>query len=295
MFESLGLSQEILDLYRLLLQQPELARQSHLRELCATLHLPEIEVENRLDQLRGFGFLASRWDNSGEEYPLDPAVMFERLAAKRQSMIGELTQELEADRIRAGEFISAYNRFLTQDLVRDVEVLEGVDKANLRMQNFHPTKSLWALIAPAAHQVPSVSRENFSDHRIMARGVECRYLFAESHLKTRGMRDYLHYIAELGGLARVVPAVPFRMVIFDGESVALSIDPDNSKVGAVVHHSKAVVRMAVEMYEHYWRHADRSFERTPEPGELSGQEAEFLRFLVQGATDEQVARKLGVS
>lgn len=64
----------------------------------------------------------------------------------------------------------------------------------------------------------------------------------------------------------------------------------------MVHHSKAVLRIAIDLYEHYWQRA-RSVVETPphKDTDLTGQESEFLRLLVQGATDEQVGRKLGVS
>lgn len=293
MFESLGLSQESLDLYRLLLQKPDLANKATRALLCTELELPEQEVEARLERLRELGFLALRWDIGDDEYPVDPALTLERLAAKRQSTISDLTQELDSDRLRASEFISDYNRFLAQNAVPDVEILDDVDKANLRMQNFHPTKSMWGMANPGLRT--AVVPDNFPDKHILARGVECRYLLPEHLIKVRGGRDWVTYVQALGGKVRVIPSLPFKLVIFDGESAVMNLDPDDYDAGAVVHHSKAVVRMAVEMYEHYWRFADRSFERQPEVSELSGQEAEFLRFLVQGATDEQVARKLGVS
>ncbi|MFB6719989.1 LuxR C-terminal-related transcriptional regulator [Kribbella sp. NPDC056345] len=293
MFESLGLSQESLDLYRLLLQRPELALTANRPLLCAELKLPEEQVEARLKHLRDMEFLASRWNDNGDEYPVDPALTLERLATKRQSMIGDLTEQLESDRLRASEFISDYNRFLVQNSVPDVEILDDVDKANLRMQHFYPTKSMWGMVKPGPLTTPPT--DNFADQHIMARGAECRYLASESQLKSRIGQEWVEFLRDVGGKLRVVPSVPFKLVIFDGESAVMPLDPDRYEAGAVVHHSKAVVRMAIEMYEHYWRQADRSFERTPEPGELSAQESEFLRFLVQGATDEQVARKLGVS
>jgi DNA-binding CsgD family transcriptional regulator len=240
------------------------------------------------------GFVAFRWNIGDDEYPVDPALTLERLAAERQSMISDLNQELDSDRLRASEFISDYKKFLIQNAVPDVEILDDADKANLRMQHFHPTKSMWSFAKPAPFTVP-VLQDNFPDKHILARGVDCRYLVAEYQINTRGKLDWITSIQDMGGRVRVIPSIPFKLVIFDGESVAMNLDPDNYDAGAVVHHSKAVVRMAVEMYEHYWRFADRQYERTPAPGELTGQESEFLRFLVQGATDEQVARKLGVS
>jgi DNA-binding CsgD family transcriptional regulator len=293
-FESLGLSQDSLDLYRLLLQKPDLIRKANRALLCAELELPDEEVEARLEHLRELGFVALRWNIGDDEYPVDPALTLERLATKRQSMISDLTQELDSDRLRASEFISDYNRFLVQNAVPDVEILDDGDKANLRMQRFHPTKSVWGMAKPGILKSP-MPHENNPDKHNMERGVESRYLISESQMKPREGREWVDYLLDLGGKVRIVPSIPFKLVIFDGESAVMPLDPDDYDAGAVVHHSKAVVRMAVEMYEHYWRFADRSFERRPEAGELSAQEAEFLRFLVQGATDEQVARKLGVS
>ncbi|MET7282185.1 helix-turn-helix transcriptional regulator [Kribbella sp. NPDC005582] len=294
MFESLGLSQESLDLYRLLLQKPELANKANRTQLYTELGLPEEEAEARLEHLRELGFVAPRWDVGDDEYPVDPALTLERLAATRQSMISDLTQELDTDRLRASEFISDYKRFLVQNSVPDVEILDDGDKANLRMRNFQPTKSVWGMAKPGILKAPTATSD-FADKHNMARGVESRYLISEAQIKPREGRVWIDYLLDMGGKVRIVPSIPFKLVIFDGESAVMPLDPDNYDAGAVVHHSKAVVRMAIEMYEHYWRHADRSFERTPEPGELSAQESEFLRFLVQGATDEQVARKLGVS
>ena len=55
--------------------------------------------------------------------------------------------------------------------------------------------------------------------------------------------------------------------------------------------------MAEELFLSYWNRAVDPFEeqRRAKEGGITAQESEFLRLLVQGATDEQVARKLGVS
>jgi DNA-binding NarL/FixJ family response regulator len=93
-----------------------------------------------------------------------------------------------------------------------------------------------------------------------------------------------------------MPSLPMKLLIFDGESAVMGIDPDDTSVGAVIHHGRAVVRLAEEFFRHHWKHADDPFaEHAPPAAEISSQEAEFLSLLVQGATDEQVGRKLGVS
>ena len=75
---------------------------------------------------------------------------------------------------------------------------------------------------------------------------------AESVLNITAVRRHFRYLLGFGSQFRTMPTVPPKLVIFDGESVVLGIDPDDPSVGAVVHHSRAVVRMAEELFLSYW-------------------------------------------
>ncbi|GAA1597233.1 hypothetical protein GCM10009804_62120 [Kribbella hippodromi] len=135
------------------------------------------------------------------------------------------------------------------------------------------------------------------DIPLLERGVELRSIFPESALRHQSTRDYSEYMMALGAKVRVTPSLPMKLIIFDGESAVMGIDPDDTAVGAVVHHSQAVVRLAEELFLSYWNDAVDPFEprRGVTTDGITAQEAEFLRLLVRGATDEQVARRLGVS
>ena len=101
---------------------------------------------------------------------------------------------------------------------------------------------------------------------------------AESVLKITGIRDaiYDHQLE----LRRQVPGgadrTP-RLIIFDGESAVMGINPDDTSVGAVVHHSQAIVRMAEELFLSYWHRAVDPFEekRQARQGGISAQETNF--------------------
>ncbi len=293
MFESLGLTEQGLAVYQALLQRPELIRAAHTGELAAIVEMSHSEVEARLSQLRELGLLVPRWNIVGEEYPLDPRAAFDILSSRRQQEIDKLTGELNADRTAAAQFVADYADIIVQKNAGGVEVLEG-ERAYQRMQHFAPAKSMWAMFQP--DPIPSRPPAESGDIRHLQRGVEARYLIVESQLKVRGYREYIDFIGEYGAKVRVVPSVPLKMIIFDGEAVVVGIDPDNNPVGAMVHHSKAVLRIAIDLYEHYWQRARPVVESPPhKEADLTAQETEFLRLLVQGATDEQVGRKLGVS
>ncbi|TCC19463.1 helix-turn-helix transcriptional regulator [Kribbella speibonae] len=294
MFDSAGLTEYLLAVYRLLLQRPDLGHAVRLNELAAELGRGEEELSHDLQKLRDLGFVVPSWTD-GVEYPLDPAVAFGRLAASRQQEIDALSTQLRIDRLAADRFTADLANFLVQRTTRDVEILEGRELANQRMQRFRPEKSMWGILQDS--NPADWKPEKFSDRPHLERGLEMRYIYPESYWKRPGAREILQYIVDLGGKIRIAPSVPFRLIIFDDASAVMGIDPDDNAVGAVVHHSRAVVQMAMELHLSYW---DRGFEPFAEEqrardGGISAQEAEFLRLLVHGATDEQAARKLGVS
>lgn len=294
MFESAGLTEHLLAVYRLLLQRPELGRSARLDELADQLGQTADETSGDLQKLRELGFLVQSWIE-GVEYPLDPSLTFGRLASRRQQEIEKLNSELRSDQLAADKFTADLANFLIQRTTRDIEIFEGRDLANQRMQRFHPDKSVWGLIQ--ADSATAVDPQTFPDRPHLERGVEFRYVYTESYWKRPGARDLMHLVFTLGGKVRMVPSVPFRLIIFDGKSAVMGIDPEDSSVGAVVHHSRAVVRMAEQLFLSLWDRGIEPFkeeDRAPEHS-ISSQEAEFLRLLVHGATDEQAARKLGVS
>ncbi|WUJ74526.1 helix-turn-helix transcriptional regulator [Kribbella soli] len=294
MFDSAGLTEHLLAVYRTLLQRPELGRGSRLSDLAVELGQSEDETSRDLEKLRELGFLVPSWIE-GVEYPLDPSLTFGRLAARRQQEIEALSKELRSDQLAADRFTADLANSLVQRTTRDVEILEGRELANQRMQRFSPTRSVWGLIQSDASTV--LDPEHFPDKQHLERGIEMRYVYPESYWKRSGARELAHFVFSLGGKVRLAPSVPFRLTIFDGASAVMGIDPDDTSVGAVVHHSRAVVRMAEELYLSFWNRAIDPFkDEQPARGSgVSAQEAEFLGLLVRGATDEQVARKLGVS
>ncbi|MFD7153942.1 LuxR C-terminal-related transcriptional regulator [Kribbella sp. NPDC059898] len=231
----------------------------------------------------------------GVEYPLDPALTFGRLAAGRQQEIDAMSEQLRSDQLAASRFTADVANFLAQRTTGEVEILEGRELANQRMQRFRLEKSSWGVIQDTS--VIQWTPDSFPDRKHLERGIEMRYLYPESFLKRPRGRELLEYVASLGGLVRISPSTPFRLIIFDSKTAIMGIDPDDNAVGIAVHHSRAVVRMAMELFLSYWdRAVDPFADRQQQPsGEISAQEREFLRLLVHGATDEQVARKLGVS
>jgi hypothetical protein len=180
--------------------------------------------------LRDLGFLVASWIE-GVEYPLDPGLTFGRLAANRQREIDALSEQLRSDQLAANRFTADLANFLVQRTTDEVEILEGRERANQRMQRFHPQKSSWGLIQDPMNAI--WDPETFPDRNHLERGVEMRYIYPESYLKRPRAHEALEFIASLGGKVRITPSVPLRLIISDNETAVMAIDPEDFAAGAV--------------------------------------------------------------
>lgn len=117
-------------------------------------------------------------------------------------------------------------------------------------------------------------------------------------MKVPRFAENWRWMHSYGAESRVVPSLPMRMMIMDGAAVVMALDPDDHSRGIVVHHSRSAVLLATELFESYWARGElppQLRDDAASSGEISAQESAFLALLVQGATDEQAGRKLGVS
>jgi DNA-binding CsgD family transcriptional regulator len=128
------------------------------------------------------------------------------------------------------------------------------------------------------------------------RGVRTRDIYLESVRNHPATMAYLRWLSEHNVRVRTVAALPLRMTVFDCKSALIPIDPQDSARGAVLTQSPGMVAALCALFEHTWRiAAPLGEERARDDSGLTGQEREVLNLLVQGHTDDSVARKLGVS
>ena len=124
MFDSLGVTDSMLAIYRALLERPHLTA-SALPEL---LGLPPSVVEEQMDRLFGLRLLVPRWtsgDNHGQEYAVHPSLGFALLTQQRQDEIDGLLKNLRDDQASAQTFSEQYSDILRQRTARESEILEG--------------------------------------------------------------------------------------------------------------------------------------------------------------------------
>jgi DNA-binding CsgD family transcriptional regulator len=102
---------------------------------------------------------------------------------------------------------------------------------------------------------------------------------------------------------RTLPVLPLRLLVIDRARAVVPLDPAQTSAGACVVRGAGVIAALCDLFEQHWQraapwghpsgqHAGKAPPSTPAPTE---QERALLELLMLGYTDEQVARRMGVS
>ncbi|MFE3452248.1 LuxR C-terminal-related transcriptional regulator [Nonomuraea sp. NPDC059194] len=277
MLEEVGVPEPAERLYRALLRDPGQSREE-LAAVAAPAPLDEL-----LAALAGAGLVA----DAGDPHPADPRVAVRALVRQRQDSLDQVTAAM-------GELVADF----TEGAQRTgglVEVVNGERalRASLVDITASARQSVSVLDAPP---YLDVSVSSASERALLSRGVTSRAIYAISALEVPGYLDTIQAMIAGGEEARVLPAVPLKLIVVDGARALLPLSVRDGRLtsGVLVQPSTLASALAA-LFDALWAQAG------PVPGQLDGPEEldavdrELLTLLASGLKDETIARKLGVS
>ncbi|MFE7402514.1 LuxR family transcriptional regulator [Streptomyces sp. NPDC057557] len=235
--------------------------------------------------------LASAAEESGDVVaPVPPTAGLEILARHRAA-------EVEESRITVG---GAFESFRRQRLAAYndnlVEVVTG-DAVGPRIRH------AWASARDQIRQFESppyfpLSEATDDALATLARGVTQRVVYSRESLEHPGhLKEVIEPCIKAGEQARVLPSVPVKLVIIDEAYALVSL----SIKEADVHNTTLVVQPCgllsalVALFEQSWQNALPFHGRTTRPGGLPPADRRLLWLLAGGASDDVIARELGIS
>ncbi|MFE5096108.1 LuxR family transcriptional regulator [Streptomyces sp. NPDC056638] len=235
--------------------------------------------------------LASAAEEGGDVVaPVPPTAGLEILARHRAA-------EVEESRITVG---GAFESFRRQRLAAYndnlVEVVTG-DAVGPRIRH------AWASARDQIRQFESppyfpLSEATDDALATLARGVTQRVVYSRESLEHPGhLKDVIEPCIKAGEQARVLPSVPVKLVIIDEAYALVSL----SIKEADVHNTTLVVQPCgllsalVALFEQSWQNALPFHGRTTRPGGLPPADRRLLWLLAGGASDDVIARELGIS
>lgn len=291
---SLGLEPHIESVYIALLD-----RTQGVADICRRLDLPEHVVRAALDRLSELALVRTSVDSPQRLHAVSPHVGMEILIAQQRSELARHQQRLEAAQAAAAKFILDYDgRQPPGASGEEVKYLVGLDaiRDHLTVLNDQVAEELLTF-APGGPQKPENMRASRPlNQQLLRRGVQMRTVYLNSIRNDRPTMDHARWLTEQGCEVRTVPSLPNRMIIYDRKLAMIASNAQDTAAGAVQVSSPGMVTALYTLFESVWQSAEQlEAPVQPAPGELTGQQAEALRLLALGHTDEAIATRLAVS
>lgn len=292
MFETLGLDERALRVYRMLLLHPAWS----LDELAQSLELDADTVRTALDVLMQRSLLAESQVDSDRWRTVSPDVAMRGLLASLERELGLRQEELGRLRAEVASFTDEYHQ--ARPVSHDpLEQLDGRDAVVARLAELNlaaRTEILAFVTNRPSRQALEQAREHDAD--LLARGLAVRNLYLESVRYDARVVAYLEWLESQGAQVRTTPTLPVRLVVHDRATAVVAKDAEDPAQGAVLVCGGGLLTALVSLFERCWDAASGlSQPVTAAPETLPRTERELLRLMARGSKDEALARQLGVS
>ena len=281
MLGSLGLDPLAQAVYSAMLADPSVG----VRELTERLGQDEDRIRGTLDQLVELALLRPSREQSGGLYPVS-------LVAGMQLLV----QRQEAE-LAVGRDAVAAGRAAVADRA-PAERMIGLDAVQAELEQLlaGATVEVLSMVPGSAVQPASLKAAESMDDDV-ARRVPSRVLYHASIRKDPATIAYGRWLAERGTEIRVSPAVTRRLLIVDGRTAVVPIEPEEPSVGALCVREPGMIDQLTALFELIWTEAVPlgTPTKSDSPAELSPTDRHLLRLLADGLTDEAAAKRLGIS
>ncbi|GAA2243624.1 LuxR family transcriptional regulator [Streptomyces amakusaensis] len=282
----LGLGQAAARVYPVLLERAP----APLSEIAEAAGLSGAELTAAYGALVDAGLASAAEEGGNTVAPVPPTAGLEILARHRAA-------EVEESRIAVGGAFESFRRQRLAAYNDDlVEVVTGEAVGpRIRQAWASARDQIRQFESPPYFPLAGATRDALDT---LARGVTQRVVYSRESLEHPGhLREVIEPCVEAGEQARVLPSVPVKLVIIDEAYALVSL----SIKEADVHNTMLVVQPCgllsalIALFEQSWRNALPFQGRTTRPGGLPPADRRLLWLLAGGASDDVIAREMGVS
>lgn len=294
MLEALGVSLDAEDVYKTMLAQPQIG----VVQLAERLGFSTERVRRGLDELARLSLLRPSDENPGAMRLVSPEVGLSSLLAQREAAVLEQQRQIAASRAAVAAVVADYANLHPSRHHADIEQLVGVDAVRswIEERAHAGVSEVMAFSPGGALSEASMEASRPLDREALDRGTAMRTIYLDSARNDPATLNYLRWLSEAGGQVRTAATLPLRMVIFDRKQALIPVNPEHSKIGAVVQRGPGMVAALCALFEQIWQAAKPvGEERQRDDQGLTAQEQAVLALLAEGWTDDVIARKLGVS
>ncbi|MFC9604651.1 MULTISPECIES: helix-turn-helix transcriptional regulator [Streptomyces] len=289
-----GVSPAEEEIYRHFLRNPDTSAD----DIHLLVHTEQDDARRSLDRLRELGLLHP--DSSHEcVSPADPGVALARLTdARLNALHEELRRVMQARDLVDGLRAEQGSRLPP---VQGIEQLEGLSEIRNRIDDlaFFARDEILSVEPYTKLSAENIERSRPLDLRCLRRGVRIRNVVLAAALDDLPTREYLRELVKRGAQIRVAENITERILVYDGRTALVPVDPQNTARGALLAHKSGLVSNIIALFEKIWTQADDLLTVTKEAsdavGGLSEIEQQVLISMCTVGKDEAGARELGIS
>ncbi|ACU38298.1 hypothetical protein KCV87_33455 [Actinosynnema pretiosum subsp. pretiosum] len=237
-------------------------------------------------------------DHDGGFVPVDPVTASTSLLAPieielldRRATVNRLRTDLErmSAVFRSSPF--GNQRGASMDIVQDLDVVHGL----LREAAANCSSEVVSMQPGGGRSARELAEARQRDLDLLDRGVRMRVLYQHTARFDPTTREHVALLSGSGAEFRTVEALFTRLIVFD-RTVAFVPADDVVRGAAAVVRDPALVAFFYSCFEHAWISA-KTFDAQRHAVDSIGDDlkVEIVRMLVDGAKDDAIARRLGLS
>jgi DNA-binding CsgD family transcriptional regulator len=289
--EALGISQAGEAVYRTLLAQPGWG----VAEIADYLRISERTVRSALDELADLSLLRSSSGDLDVPQPVSPDVGLPALLAQSEAQMRRQQRQIEAARAAIATIATEYRSSSDGSAVIRHDGVDAVRRCIAELAE-RVTREIVSLNPNHTQSADSKEASRPLNEAVLRRGVAIRCVYQQTMRNHGQIVAYARWLTELGAQVRIAPALPMLLIVYDGETALVPIDPANTRRGALELRTPGVVAAMQALFEQTWLSAVSLGEpETADEVGLDPLERHVLHLLGDGFTDEVVARKVGLS
>jgi DNA-binding CsgD family transcriptional regulator/sugar-specific transcriptional regulator TrmB len=289
------LTQDAVDLYRLAVAHPELS----LDEVGDSLLLDDGRYREALRVLRSRRLVRSSLDPEREWDAVAPECAVADLLADEEAELSRRQAVAASVRKELLRLLPIYQQARReQRRVDTVEVVRDVETVRLMLAEWSRRAEHEVRVAHTGGGMrdDGLARSLRLDLPVLRRGVAFRSVLQHSTRSHIPTRKYVSTVGRFGGAVRTVSIVPRRMIVFDGDIAFVPLHGGPGH-GAAIISEPSMLNYLITVFEMLWAQGK------PYLTECLGSEVliqnelsiAILRQLVDGAKDEAIAHRLGMS
>ena len=289
MFEALGISAQQELVYRALVDEPQLARDT----LSARLGIKAVELDGSISRLLSLGLL--------REDPVEKQLVVSDPQAALSLLLQDQQRSLDAMQKESVDLAQRLRRTRqTSELSSIIEVVTGADAITSRWEHAQKTarNCIRMTDRPPYYDGAKIEGMNTQLAR-MAEGLQFQTLYDARIFEHPFHLHRARVAIEAGEQARVLPEVPIKMVLIDDELAILGLltSAEEREPTVILVYQSALLDSLSELYNLLWaRGVSMPLGRLPDAAhELTESQRTLIALMASGLKDEAIAIEMGVA